>query len=228
MLNMRSNIDEADLSTRARIRDAALLRFGADGFERATVRAIAKQAGVSPALVIHHFGSKERLQAACTQAVVDEFLSGKEALLGSAAAETLRGWLADVERFRPYLDYLARLLVEDAPAADEVFDALLAATGAMLAEQTTAGLLRPSSDPQATALIITLHGVAPLLLQRQIARTMGEGAAHGPAPLSSAALLRLTLPSMEMYTHGLYADDRLLEMTRAALAPTAGKEPEAP
>jgi len=40
-LNMRS-----DLTARARIRDAALARFGADGVAATTVRAVAADAGV--------------------------------------------------------------------------------------------------------------------------------------------------------------------------------------
>ncbi|HJE59178.1 MAG TPA: TetR/AcrR family transcriptional regulator, partial [Nocardiopsis listeri] len=50
-----------DLTARARIRDAALTRFGQEGFG-VSVRAIAEEAGVSPGLVIHHFGSKEKLR----------------------------------------------------------------------------------------------------------------------------------------------------------------------
>ena len=64
MLFMRSASRE-DLTTRARIRDAAVDLFARDGFAHVTVRRIATEAGVSPALVIHHFGSKEGLRAAC-------------------------------------------------------------------------------------------------------------------------------------------------------------------
>src|SRR5690606_20135242 len=45
--------------TAARIRDAAIVEFAAHGFTKSTVRAIAESAGVSPGLVIHHFGSKD-------------------------------------------------------------------------------------------------------------------------------------------------------------------------
>src|SRR3712207_8086528 len=54
----RSSADD-DLTGRARIRDAAIRRFAVDGFGT-SVRAIAADAGVSPGLVIHHFGSKEQ------------------------------------------------------------------------------------------------------------------------------------------------------------------------
>ena len=54
-----------DLTTRAKIRDAAIAYFGSHGFQRTTVRAVAQRAGVSAGLVIHHFGSKDGLREAC-------------------------------------------------------------------------------------------------------------------------------------------------------------------
>src|SRR6266542_759545 len=51
-----------DLTARARIRDAALRLFAERGVDGATIRDIAKAAGVSAGLVRHHFGSKEALR----------------------------------------------------------------------------------------------------------------------------------------------------------------------
>ncbi|GAA1869931.1 TetR family transcriptional regulator [Myceligenerans crystallogenes] len=51
-------------ATRAAILAAARERFAADGYERATVRAIAQEARIDPSMVIRYFGSKEGLFAA--------------------------------------------------------------------------------------------------------------------------------------------------------------------
>lgn len=48
-------------ATRQAILDAARRLFAEVGFERATIRAIARDAEVDPALVNHHFGSKQQL-----------------------------------------------------------------------------------------------------------------------------------------------------------------------
>ncbi|MFJ3665191.1 TetR family transcriptional regulator [Streptomyces sp. NPDC090106] len=49
-------------------RDAILLaareRFAADGYERATIRAIARDAGIDPSMVMRYYGNKEGLFAA--------------------------------------------------------------------------------------------------------------------------------------------------------------------
>jgi AcrR family transcriptional regulator len=50
--------------TRAVILKAAKERFAADGYERATIRAIAAEAAIDPSMVMRYFGNKERLFAA--------------------------------------------------------------------------------------------------------------------------------------------------------------------
>lgn len=53
--------------TRADILRAARARFGADGYERTTLRAVAADVGVDAALVIRYFGSKQDLFAAAAE-----------------------------------------------------------------------------------------------------------------------------------------------------------------
>ncbi len=50
--------------TRANILAAARERFAAEGYERATIRAIAADAGIDPALVMRYYGNKAGLFAA--------------------------------------------------------------------------------------------------------------------------------------------------------------------
>src|SRR3981081_1211972 len=78
VLNMRS----ADLTAVARIRDAAIEQFGEHGFG-VGLRTLAEAAGVSAALVIHHFGSKDGLQKACDEYVAEEIRSEKSATIQS-------------------------------------------------------------------------------------------------------------------------------------------------
>lgn len=50
--------------TRAEILDAAKSVFADRGYDRATIRAIAVEAGVDPSLIHHYFGTKDQLFAA--------------------------------------------------------------------------------------------------------------------------------------------------------------------
>jgi AcrR family transcriptional regulator len=53
--------------TRGRILAAARERFAKDGYERATIRAIATDASIDPALVMRYYGNKEGLFAAAAE-----------------------------------------------------------------------------------------------------------------------------------------------------------------
>lgn len=54
-------------ATKEAILAAARERFAADGYERATIRAIAADAGIDPAMVMRYFGNKEKLFAAAAE-----------------------------------------------------------------------------------------------------------------------------------------------------------------
>ena len=68
---------------------AAAERFAADGFTATSVRAIAAAAGVDPALVIRHFGSKEALflETASVEGAFAAFLQPPVSTLGRRMAE---------------------------------------------------------------------------------------------------------------------------------------------
>lgn len=211
-----------DLTARARIRDAAIVAFAHAGFDAVSMRTIAADAGVSPALIVHHFGDKAALRTACDDYVVSIFTDEKHELVGGPTGDRIRAALNDLDRYGPYIDYLARMLTGGSPAADHLFDSMLAATGDMLDEQRAAGLLEPMSDPTMTALLLTMLGLGHVVMRGQITRALGED------QLSPAGLLRATLPTMELLTHGIYATDAFLEGTRAALGATGSAAASAP
>src|SRR4051812_50141514 len=77
--------------TEARILDAASRVFVADGYERATIRAVASGAGVDAGLVMHYFGSKQELYRRVIDAAPVPEVSGTPA----EAAEQILAGLAD-------------------------------------------------------------------------------------------------------------------------------------
>jgi AcrR family transcriptional regulator len=86
-------------SSRDDILAAARVMFGERGYDKASIRAIAREAGVDPALVHHFFGSKEELFAAAMEFPVDpavflgQVLTGPRSELGERMARTfLRIW----------------------------------------------------------------------------------------------------------------------------------------
>lgn len=79
-------------TTRDDLLAAARVEFAATGYDRATLRAIGSRAGVDPAMIKHHFGSKQGLFAAAVELpfdpaeVMDEVLAGEPAEIGQRLA----------------------------------------------------------------------------------------------------------------------------------------------
>jgi AcrR family transcriptional regulator len=71
---------------RQEILGAALREFADRGFAGASVASIAAQAGISKALVLQHFTSKDQLYAACATAVGEPLLARLETEMTSGAS----------------------------------------------------------------------------------------------------------------------------------------------
>ncbi len=156
LLNMRSALDQ-DLTARATIRNAALQLFADRGPDAVTVREIAAGAGVSAALILHHFGSKDGLRAAVDEFAAQAFDSIFEAMPTDELAELLtgeapRGSLAEAfargfPTGSPLPAYLGRLLLTNDPAGEALFAHWYAQTRRVLDEMVEMGAARPSEDP---------------------------------------------------------------------------------
>jgi AcrR family transcriptional regulator len=87
--------------TREAILAAARRQFGERGFDRATIRSIAREAGVDPALVTHYHGSKQRLFLAAVELPFDPedalpaVLAGDPGEMGRRFASLVVGLLED-------------------------------------------------------------------------------------------------------------------------------------
>ena len=107
---MRSaEVRPGDKTAIARIRDAAIEQVGERGFS-VGLRTIAEAAGVSAALVIHHFGSKEGLLRACDEYIAEEIRSEKSEAIKTSDAASWLAQVAEIESFAPMMAYLVRSL----------------------------------------------------------------------------------------------------------------------
>ncbi|AFM18625.1 transcriptional regulator [Mycolicibacterium chubuense NBB4] len=194
-----------DLTTRARIRDAAIDLFGRDGFG-VGVRAIAAAAGVSPALVIHHFGSKDGLHKACDDYVAETVRESKSQSLQTSDPATWLGQLAEIEEYAPLVAYLVRSLQSGGELAKSLWRTMIDNGEQYIEEGVRAGTIKPSADPKARARFLALTGGGALLLYLQM---------HDD-PTNLRAVLRdysedMVLPALEVYTLGLLADSTMYD-----------------
>ncbi|MGK2880020.1 MAG: TetR/AcrR family transcriptional regulator [Mycobacterium sp.] len=102
--------------TRADILAAARQRFGSDGYERTTLRAVAGDVGVDAALVIRYFGSKQDLFAAAADFSIE--LSDLIAVAPDRLADALLQRFVAVWEFDSTFLALLRSAMTSPTAAD--------------------------------------------------------------------------------------------------------------
>ena len=211
---MRSaRVGQDDLTARARIRDSAIVYIGRHGWRAATLRAIATDAGVSPALVIHHFGSKDGLREAC-----DAHVTGLIDDLTRHAAENLSpGDTLDLINAAPHLapltPYVVRTISDGGDFAQRLWDRLVDDTERYLGAAVAGGVARPTDDEWARAELVVIFKLGTYLLARH-ALPAAPGA-H-PSDLDIAAISgRYGVPALELFTHGLYRTTDYLDAFKA-------------
>jgi AcrR family transcriptional regulator len=169
------------------------------------VRAIAADAGVSPGLVIHHFGSKDALRAACDDHVLRTIREAEtEAITGPG---DLLGYLSQLDDYAPLVGYLVQALLAGGDLAATLLARMTKDAEGYLADAVTAGRVKPSRDPAGRAAFLVDVGIgAVLAFVRR----------HPPVDGDYAAVLRAyaaanSLPALELYTDGLLADSSILD-----------------
>ncbi|HVX23376.1 MAG TPA: TetR family transcriptional regulator [Acidimicrobiales bacterium] len=185
-----------DLTARARIREAALEHFARDGYDRATIRAIAKTAGVSPGLLRHHYGSKEDLREACDHHVFEMLHRVNADLLADPGAT------ARIQQTsKPFGRYVARSLADGSPTVGPIFDELVTMTEAWLARADGSRTDAPPVDRRVRAAVATAMKIGIPLLHEHVSRALGTDM-FGPEGQRLVALALL-----DIYSHALIDED---------------------
>jgi len=212
---MASARDPSDLTGRARIRNTALRQFAERGFAATTIRDVAAAAGVSPALVRHHFGSKDGLREACDRHALAAYIDIAESSVSSGELPEGRhigqedSWL---------VRYLALALVEDSPTATAIFDALVAVTEDHL--RTREG---STADVHAQAVVLTAMRLGVTVLHRHVGHALDTDV------FSEEGVARVSLATLDLLAPGLVDTDRA-ESWRADLTdlPQRSEQPAGP
>jgi AcrR family transcriptional regulator len=219
-----------DLTARARIRDAALRLFAERGIDGASIRDIARAAGVSGGLVRHHFGSKEGLRDACDAYALDRLLRIKEqAVLDGQLANP--GFLpATHPTILLLYRYLARGMVDGSKAAASMFDDMVELAEQWLARHEPGH----SQDPRAYAAVLVAMQTGLLALHEHLSRALGMDilAPEGHLRMSRALIdfysSPLMSPELAAQAHAAFERVERLQATqpRNPAGPTAAQGAE--
>ncbi len=182
---MRSANVNADRTALARIRDAAIDEWGRNGFTVGLRRIAEVAGGVSAALVIHHFGSKDGLRKVCDDHIAETVLASKTESIKTTDPATWFAQMAEIEDYAPMMAYLMRSLQEGRELAKKtLWRTMIHNTELYIEEGVRAGTVKPSQDPRARARFLAMAGGGGFLLYVQM-----HDNPHRPA-LGTAGLQR--------------------------------------
>jgi AcrR family transcriptional regulator len=199
---MRS-AEATEATTRDQIVAGAMRLFGARGIGATSLREVARDAGVSPALVVHHFGGKDGLVAAVDEAALRAFGEAYRDDEDPPPAELLRRraeQTAAVMRERPDIcAYLGRAMVEVTPGAARLFGLMISSGREEIERLIQAGAIRADADRVWATLQHFFLIWAPLSF-----RALLEGNVVGGPLLEDENLDRWVDANIELHRSGLY------------------------
>lgn len=199
MLNVSSSDDR---TTAARIRDAAISYVGVHGWDRATSRQIAAEAGVPVGLVNYHFGSKEGLRKACDDWVISVIAEDKSLVLSAGPIPQLNSYLDDHPELRPVMAYLSTSARSGGLVAERFFDRLVEVTKELMTQAADAGVFRRYEDLTAAATVFVAYGLGVSMFGAAVARHLG-----GTDLLDAATYRRYVAANLEIFSHPLILGD---------------------
>jgi AcrR family transcriptional regulator len=192
--------DPQDLTAYARIRNAALELFAANGTKATTIRDVAKQAGVSPGLVQHHFGTKAGLRKAVDEFVLNDAratITDLPKALDERSAEFAKRMGAAVRDRPAAVLYLARSAADGDEVALQTFKALVEFGVPQFKEMEKAGQLQPNLDLEWAVLQMLLFNLASMLFRPAVEHALGESI------LSEEGRQRWNQAALSLFTRGL-------------------------
>jgi AcrR family transcriptional regulator len=179
--------------------------FAERGYAGATIRQIAAAAGVSPALVIHHYRSKEKLRAVLEERVavfVESMLAELARAPDQGGSAGVAELFADRLASEPAMaGYVRRLLVDGGPAGMALYRRLFEVTQDSLRAMEQAGVVRPAQDEPVRSAFLLSNDLALLLLRQPITQVTGID------PLARDGLVRWAAAAFDVYASGLFVPD---------------------
>jgi AcrR family transcriptional regulator len=180
--------------SREAIADAARRSFAKLGYDRTTIRGIAAEAGVDPALVAHFFGSKQKLFVSVMalpfdpQEVMPEILAGARSKAGLRLAEFAVGLLEDPGA-RSVLVGIVRSAASEHEAAQLVRE--------LVAQRIVGAMCRALATPDAELRAnLVASQMVGLIMARYVIRV------EPLASLSPDALIEAIAPNLQRYLTG--------------------------
>lgn len=194
-----------DRTTRARIRDAAIEQWATNPPNSVTVRDIAAAADVSPASVIHHYGSMAELRAAANAYIAGLLNEHKTKAVQNPGPMDLLGTLRGLSDL-PITAYLARAALSDDGTVAALIDELVDDAVGYMQAGVEAGTVRPTDHPRERATVLLLWSLGGLVLHEHMERLLGVDLTDAET-IASPAGAPYTRAAFEIVATGILTDE---------------------
>lgn len=185
-------------TTREQLLALSVEMFAENGFTQTSLRSIAKRAGVSPGLLIHHFGSKDDLVAEAISETLGRWVVGETAAVLDDESARVENWRMFIEKNSTSLNFFRQVLLAGGTYAERLFDASLRESRTFLDQMKAAGRVKEVHDTEATALMVSASGLGLILFLDHVERIMGGQIA------SETVATRLMNANTELWENGIF------------------------
>ncbi len=207
-----------DMTTKARIRDAAIERFPRDGLKGTTVRAVAADAGVSPALIMHHFGSKEGLHKACDEYVLRSLTETKVQAMERGDFANAKAIEASYQMLEPAIRYIAWTLTIGGDTAARLFEEAAEDLAIELREGMKRGVVTQVDEVEKQAAVLAAMRLAGLAFHDHLSRAFGVNT------LTSEGLIEVAPYALRLFSGELFNQQVIADATQAVEELTANQK----
>ncbi|MFC5130345.1 hypothetical protein [Paeniglutamicibacter kerguelensis] len=198
---------------KASILKSGIAHFATEGFSKPSLDEIAHAAGVNASDVVELFENRDGLRQACDESVLQTLVRwAHEKATLEGMNEVMHSYMVDPGSYQMQMSYLGRVVRENGSVAARFVDVLVDESEAIIKASIIDGIMRPSDDPRALAVLVATTALGMIIMAPHIERILG-------LPASQQQMLRrLAMPALELYTYGLYTNDSYLKLVREAIS----------
>ena len=159
--------------TRQQLLEVAIEEFARSGFEKTSIRSIAKVAGASPALLIHYFATKDQLVREAIIETLGVWIGQETAVLAKDPETRISDWVALVKTGQTKLQFFRQVLLANNEYSAALFEYAVLETKQMLQSGIASGQFRELKDVDTAAALLTSQALANLVFLPQLEASLG-------------------------------------------------------
>lgn len=165
-------------ATRDYLLEIAIQEFGQNGFDKTSLRSIAKAAEVAPALLIHYFTNRDLLIREAIAETLGVWIGEEKAALTKQPETRISDWTQLVKNGRVKLAFMRQVLLANNDYTTALFESALLESKQLIIDSVESGAMKNVDDIDTTAVLLTSQALASIVFLPQIEEGLGGSMAE--------------------------------------------------